>query len=165
MIPDDNADPLIFTFLTEVGIIDQLARASLERVLPHGLKFSHFGVLNHFARLGGEQSPAELARAFQVTKGAMTNTVQRLQARGLVDVSPNPHDGRGKRVQITEKGLRIRSDAIQAVTPELRRLGDEFSSEEFAAALPLLQRLRVYLDAARDRSQARAGVPPTPSLS
>ena len=164
-MPDDNADPLIFTFLTEVGIIDQLARASLERVLPDGLKFSHFGVLNHFARLGGEQSPAELARAFQVTKGAMTNTVQRLQARGLVDVGPNPHDGRGKRIRITEKGFRVRDEAILAVAPELRQLGGEFSAEEFAAALPFLQRLRVYLDAARDRPDDRAGLPPTPILS
>ena len=39
-------------------------------------------VLNHFARLGGEKTPAQLARVFHVTKGAMTNTVGRLDAAG-----------------------------------------------------------------------------------
>jgi len=145
-----SSDPLVFAFLNEIGIIDQLARAQLERTLPDGLRFSHFGVLNHFARLGGESSPAKLARAFQVTKGAMTNTVQRLQVRGLVEVNPDPHDVRVKGARTTEKGLQVRNDAIQALTPALARLEGEFSREEFAAALPFLQSLRVYLDTARN---------------
>ena len=147
---EKDSDPLVFSFLNEIGIIDQLARAQLERTLPDGLRFSHFGVLNHFARLGGESSPAELARAFQVTKGAMTNTVQRLQARGLVLVNPDPRDGRGKRVRLTEKGLHVRNDAIESLAPALARLESEFSREEFAAALPFLRSLRVYLDTARN---------------
>ena len=40
---------------------------------------------SHLAR-HGEASPAALARAFQLTKGAMTNTLQRLEAQGFVRV-------------------------------------------------------------------------------
>ena len=47
-------------------------------------------MLNHFARLGGVRSPAELAQAFQVSKGAMTNTLQRLEAGRLVKIIPDP---------------------------------------------------------------------------
>ncbi len=143
-------DPPVFRFFNEIGIIEQLARNSFERVLPHGLKVSRFAVLNHFVRLGGEKSPAELARAFQVTKGAMTNTLQRLQAAGLVAVRPNPEDGRSKLVSITDAGRRARDESVAAVGPLLAELEGEFSEAEFAAALPFLERLRATLDAARD---------------
>ena len=63
-------DPPAFRLFTEIGIIEQLARNRLERGLPDGLKVSQFVVLNHLVRLGGEWSPARLANAFQVTKGA-----------------------------------------------------------------------------------------------
>ena len=59
-------DPLVFAFFNEIGIIEQLARNAFERVMPDGLRLPHFSVLNHFVRLGGERSPGELARAFQV---------------------------------------------------------------------------------------------------
>ena len=114
-IHDD--DPVIFTFFNEIGIIDQLAQNILERALPDGLKMSHFVVLNHFARLGGARSPQDLARAIQVTKGAMTNTLKRLESRGLVNVRPDPDDGRAKRVTLTDAGLHVRNEAIQAISP------------------------------------------------
>lgn len=149
---DHDSDPPIFNFFNEIGIIDQLAQTLLERALPDKLKMSHFGVLNHFARLGGEQGPAELARAFQVTKGAMTNTIQRLNDRGLVKVKPDPSDGRGKLVRITDKGLRVRAKAIEAIAPELRELEGQFGAQKFQKALPFLQELRIYLDRARDNN-------------
>jgi DNA-binding MarR family transcriptional regulator len=149
---DHHSDPPIFNFFNEIGIIDQLAQTLLERALPDKLKMSHFGVLNHFARLGGEQGPAELARAFQVTKGAMTNTVQRLRDRGLVEVKPDPGDGRGKLVRITDKGLRVRAKAINAISPEIAELETQFGGGKFQKALPFLRELRMYLDQARDNN-------------
>ncbi len=149
---DHDSDPPIFNFFNEIGIIDQLAQTLLERALPDKLKMSHFGVLNHFARLGGEQGPAELARAFQVTKGAMTNTVQRLRDRGLVEVKPDPGDGRGKLVRITAKGLRVRAKAIKAISPEIVELEAQFGGGKFHKALPFMRELRMYLDQARDNN-------------
>ncbi len=143
-------DPVLFAFFNEIGIINQLSRTLLEQVLPDGLKLSHFGVLNHFARQGGQQSPAHLARAFQVTKGAMTNTLQKLEARGLVEIVPDPWDGRGKLVAITEPGLAARNRAIAALAPGLAELQAAFDTEKFAAALPFLMDIRAYLDRRRD---------------
>lgn len=140
----------VFNVMTEIGFIEQLARMRLEQQLPKGLRISQFCVLNHFARLGGEQTPAELVRAFQVTKGAMTNTVQRLEARGLVEVTPHPRDGRSKRIRLTAAGYHLRNEGIGALTPVIQELEDEFSIQEFEAALPFLERLRAFLDAARN---------------
>jgi DNA-binding MarR family transcriptional regulator len=147
---DGGRDPLVFEFFNEIGIIAQLSQTLLERSLPDGLKLPHFGVLSHFARLGGDRSPAELARAFQVTRGAMTNTLQRLEARGLVALSPDPRDGRAKRVRITPRGLAAREAAIAALAPSLAALEAQFGAQPFGAALPFLRRIRTHLDTMRD---------------
>lgn len=143
---DASEDPLIFTVLNEIGIIQQLARAEFERVLPGGMHLSHFSVLNRFVRLGGTASPAELAAAFQVTRGAMTNTLGWLERQGLVRITPDPSDGRAKIVAITRAGRGLRARAIRALAPAVRRLEAEFGAGAFAAALPFLQEMRKFLD-------------------
>lgn len=143
--------PVAFQVLNEIGIINQLAGTLLERRLPDGLRLAHFGVLNHFVRLGGEQSPLSLARAFQVTKGAMTNTLQRLEARGYVEVRPDPGDGRAKLVSITDEGRRIHAQAVESVAPLVAEMREVIPDSRFAEALPFLRDLRGYLDAERDR--------------
>jgi DNA-binding MarR family transcriptional regulator len=145
-----NDDPGIFAFFNEIGIIAQLSQTSLERNLPDGLKMAHFVVLNHFARLGGERSPAELAEAMQVTRGAMTNTVRKLQIRGLIDVQPDLQDVRGKRVRLTEEGLEVRNEAIAAIGPMLKDIERQFGAGAFETVLPLLQALPKFLDTARN---------------
>ena len=148
-------DPRIFAFFNEIGIIAQLSQTLLERSLPEGLKMAHFVVLNHFARLGGDRSPAELAEAMQVTRGAMTNTIRRLETRGLVEVRPDPRDGRGKRLRPTDRGLTVRQAAIAAIAPRMSDLERHFGAAAFSTALPFLQELRVHLDTARNPPTAR----------
>ena len=144
-------DRVAFRVMNEIGIIDQLGRTLFERVMPHGLTLPQFAVLNHFVRLGGERSPAALARAFQVTKGTMTSTLQRLEAKRFIAVTPDPNDGRGKRVAITPAGRRARDACIAAVAPALDALEAAIGPADLAAALPFLECLRRYLDAERDQ--------------
>jgi len=143
-------DPLAFRLLNEIGIIAQLSKTLFERQMSGGLTLPQFTVLNHFARLGGEKSPADLARAFQVTRGTMTSTLQRLEQKGYVALDPDPADGRGKRVRLTPAGLAARNAAIAALGPRTAELERAFGSEAFAAALPFLTDLRTHLDRARD---------------
>lgn len=144
-------DPIPFQFFNEVGIIEQLARSAFQRVLPDGLTLPQFNVLNHFVRLGGEKSPLDLARAFQVTKGAMTNTLQRLEAQGLIAVRPDPGDGRGKLVSITPLGRQRRERAIAALGPLVEDLLGRVELAHMTDALPGLRQVRQALDEARDR--------------
>ncbi len=145
-----NADPLLYVFFNEIGIINQLITTQLERSLPDGLRLSHFSVLSNFVRLGGTRTPAQLASAFQVTKGAMTNTLQKLEAKGLVRIKSNPDDGRGKLVSITEKGRRVRNKAVTALAPSFAEFEKAFAKRDVKEALPFLQEVRAYLDTARD---------------
>ena len=148
-----SSDPPLFALLNEISIVEHLARNRLERVLPEGLRFSHFVVLNHLTRLGDGRSLARIARAVQVERPAMTNTIQKLEARGLVHVGPDPRDGRGKLVYLTEAGRSARAAAVAAADAAIAPVAAGIPVAELAAALPLLRRLRAALDAARDAEE------------
>lgn len=145
-----DADPALYVFFNEIGIINQLVTTQMERSLPDGLRLSHFSVLSNFVRLGGTRSPAQLASAFQVTKGAMTNTLQKLEAKGLIRIRQNPEDARGKIVSITEKGRKVRNKAVAALTPAFVQFQTAFPMGKIEKALPTLQAVRKILDEARD---------------
>ena len=146
---NNTQDPLLFQFFNEVGIIEQLVRTNFESALPDGLKMSQFVVLNHLLRLDGEFSPNRLANALQVTKGAITNTLQRLESRGLVRINADPSDGRGKLVNLTAAGRKVREQCIRNISPLIADLNANFGEARFLKALPLLEEVRKYLDQRR----------------
>ena len=84
----DENHSLAISLFSEILMADQLARTRLSKALPKGMELSHFSVLNHMARAGLERSPAQLAKAFHVTRGAMTNTINKLEVAGYVHVRP-----------------------------------------------------------------------------
>jgi DNA-binding MarR family transcriptional regulator len=143
-----SASPaLIFGVLNEIGIIDQLASAAAERAMAKaGINLAQFTVLNHFLRLGDEKTPLELAKAFQVTKAAMTNTVQRLEEKKLVRVQSHPNDGRSKLVYITAAGKKAHAQALQELTPSMQVLEQALGPAVFKELIGPLQTLRQWLD-------------------
>jgi DNA-binding MarR family transcriptional regulator len=130
----------------EIGIIAQLSSNRLERVLPVGMSIAQFSLLNHLVRLGGSWAPSRLARAFQVTKGAMTNTLQRLETQGLVRITTDPDDARGKLVEVTDAGRRMRERCVRATGEVMDDIVKLVPAEDVRAALPLLGHLRKTLD-------------------
>jgi DNA-binding MarR family transcriptional regulator len=144
-----TSDPVVFAFFNEIGIIDQLAQSRLAKVLPDGLLVPHFTLLNHLVRIGEGRSPVDIARAFQITKGAVTNTLQRLEARGLVTLAPDPDDGRAKRVFLTAEGRATRERCIAAVADLFADVQAPLGDAAFADVLPFLRDLRQRLDKAR----------------
>ena len=153
-------DPLAFRVLNEIGIISQLATTMFEQVMPQGMTLAQFSILNHFVRLGGERSPLELARAFQVTKGTMTSTLQRLEARGSIAIRPDPLDGRGKIVSITPAGRKARQAAIAALGPGIVWLERSVARDTLETLLPALTELRQVLDQGRSARAAAARTKP-----
>lgn len=142
----EDALHLYFRMFTEISIIAQLAGNRLERVLPEGMSMAQFGVLNHFTRLGGTWAPTRLAAAFQVTKGAMTNTLQRLEAQGFVRIAADEKDARAKLVEITDAGRKAHEKAVRATGAVLSDLAGLISQSEVRAALPFLESLRKVMD-------------------
>lgn len=75
----------------------------------HGLDGWEFDVLAALRRSGApyELTPGRLAAETLVTSGTMTNRLDRLSARGLVERRPSPTDRRGVVVVLVEAGLTL----------------------------------------------------------
>jgi DNA-binding MarR family transcriptional regulator len=144
--PKDRPDVQVFT---QIAIIDQLTTNRLERVLPDGLSHAQFGVLTQLGRSAVEVSPAELARAFLLTKGAITNTLQRLESQGYIAIETDPADGRRKKIAITPAGVVAHDTAMAALRPLHEQLRTAFTEAEFREVLPFLNALRAWLEETR----------------
>ncbi len=145
----DEQTPLYFRLFGEIGIINQLATTLLESRLPKGLLAPHFTVLNHLVRVKDGRTPLEMARAFQVPKTTMTHQIAVLERRGLVVQSPNPEDGRSKRVWLTPDGRHLRERIVHGFDDMFQNWSDVVPVEDVAALVPRLERIRKHLDAAR----------------
>jgi DNA-binding MarR family transcriptional regulator len=136
---------LAVTLFSEILTVDPLARAGVARVLPKGMELSHFSVLNHLAHTGGEKTPAQLAKTFHVTRGAMTNTLGKLEWSGWVHIRPDWDDARRKLVSISPAGMTARDAGLAAMTPLIAGLVDKIGAEKVRAGLPVLRELRLQL--------------------
>jgi DNA-binding MarR family transcriptional regulator len=140
-----QTDSLSIALFSEIFMADQLARNRLSRALPKGMELSHFSVLNHLARSGEEKTPAQLARTFHLTRGAMTNTLSRLEWAGHVHVRPDWDDARRKFVSISPSGRRARDAALASIAPILAEVVEAIGPDKVRAALPVLREMRTRL--------------------
>ncbi len=142
----DADDTLAVALFSEILMTEQLARTRISRALPKGMELSQFSTLNHLSHAGEERTPAQLARAFHVTKGAMTNTLTKLERAGYVHIRPDWNDARKKRVAISPAGRSARDAAIAAVVPLIRDVAERVGMDRVRTALPILRELREDLD-------------------
>jgi len=138
-------DTLAIALFSELFAADQLARTRLAKALPKGLELSQFSVLNHLSRTAKERTPAQLAQLFNVTRGAMTNTVAKLESAGYIHVRPDWNDARSKLVTISPSGRIARDAALEALSPVLETAISDVGVDRVEAALPVLRELRTRL--------------------
>jgi DNA-binding MarR family transcriptional regulator len=110
------------------------------------MSHAQFVMLHHLCRVGGDWTPARLADALQVTRGAVTNTVKRLETKRFVSVRAAGDDGRSKLVSLTDAGSAARDAALARLVPEVSELSAELPLAEIAAMLPALKTVRKVLD-------------------
>ncbi len=127
---------------------DQLARNLISRVLPKGMEISHFSVLNHLCHVQDERSPAQLADTFHVTRGAMTNTLSKLEWAGHVHIRPDWDDARRKFVSISPAGKAARDAAVAAITPLIGDVVQKIGEDRMRTVLPVLREIRQRLEGA-----------------
>ncbi|UWQ91469.1 MarR family winged helix-turn-helix transcriptional regulator [Rhodobacteraceae bacterium M382] len=142
---DDN-NALAVSLFSEILMADQLARSRLTRALPRGMELSHFSVLNHLVRVGLERTPAQLAKTFHVTRGAMTNTLGKLEMAGYIHIRPDWDDARRKMVAISPAGRNARDAAIAGIAPIISEVVAELGQDRVKATLPILRELRTKLE-------------------
>ena len=137
---------LSIALFSEISTIDQLLKSKLSKELPKGMEVSHFSILNYFVLSGGEKTPVQLAKIFNLTKGAITNTLNKLLAAGYIHIRPDWDDGRKKFVSISKAGINARNDALNRIMPVVETIIEKTGREKAKMALPVLRKLRTVLD-------------------
>ena len=143
----EKTEDIAIALFGELFIANQLARNRISKLLPKSMELSHFSVLNHLAGIGDERSPAQLARAFHVTRGAMTNTLAKLEWAGHIHIRPDWDDARRKFVAISPSGRSARDAAVQAIAPLIGEVVLALGADRVRAVLPVLRELRIRLEA------------------
>lgn len=138
----DSENSLAVSLFGEILALDQLVRARLAKVLPKGMELSHFSVLNQLSHTKIERTPAQIAKSFRVTRGAITNTLNKLELSGYIHIRPDWDDARRKMVSISPAGILARNNALAAVTPIINQLISEMGEERLKAVVPILRDLR-----------------------
>jgi DNA-binding MarR family transcriptional regulator len=138
----ETQDSIAISLFSELFMVDQLARNKLGKALPKGMELSHFTLLNHLYQLTEPRTPAQLAKSFALTRGALTNTLAKLEWAGHIHVSPDWDDARRKQVVISPAGRRARDAALDSIAPMIIQIIDRAGSERVREALPVLRDLR-----------------------
>ena len=141
-----SRDESAIALFSELFMADQLARNRISKALPKGMELSHFSVLNHLAGLSDERTPAQLAKAFHVTRGAMTNTLTKLEWAGHIHIRPDWDDARRKFVAISPSGSAARDEAVLAITPLIADIVHALGEPKLRVVLPILRELRRRLE-------------------
>ncbi|MDO5097241.1 MAG: MarR family transcriptional regulator [Corynebacterium sp.] len=119
----EEAAPGMATVTAAIRVA-QLLRHRAEEILdPFGISFSRYELLAllMFSRTGALPMSKASTR-LNVPPASVTHTVSRLEKEGLVRRIPDPNDGRGTLVSITDQGITL----VNAATPELNKFFTDF---------------------------------------
>ena len=145
--PDLDVSPL--EVISRVSrLARRLDRARGTAFAEHDLDGWEFDVLSALRRAGTpyELSPGQLVTETLVTSGTMTNRVDRLTARGLVQRLPDPRDRRGVIVRLTPAGRATVDDAFAGLLAREHDLLAELDTADRHELASLLRRLVLPFD-------------------
>ncbi|HEY3016331.1 MAG TPA: MarR family transcriptional regulator [Nocardioides sp.] len=120
-----------------------LDRARKQAFAEQEIESWEFDVLAALRRAGEpyELSPGRLLKETLVTSGTMTNRVDRLTARGLVERLPDPHDRRGVLVRLTTTGRATVDAAFESLVEREHELLSDLPARDRKQLATLLRSL------------------------
>jgi DNA-binding MarR family transcriptional regulator len=145
--PDLDFAPL--QVLSRVGrLARHLDRARRTAFTASELESWEFDVLSALRRAGTpyQLSPKALLQQTLVSSGTMTNRIDRLVERRLVERRTDPHDGRGILVIMTPAGQKRVDTAISLLLAAEAELLDKLSSGDREKLSALLRKLSLDFD-------------------
>ena len=118
-----------------------------ETLEDHDLSYGEWKLLCKLHSAPGRTStPGELSAKLELSSGAMTNRIDRLEEDGLVERHRDPDDRRGVRVALTDAGAQawVESTNTQAIKEKL--IAGALSKSEQHQLNVLLRKLMLSFD-------------------
>lgn len=132
------------------------ARLSEARLKPLGFGVGHLPVLVAL-RDGRASTQRDLARFARVEQPPMAQMLARMERDGLIERTPDPVDGRSRRVTLTEAATARLPEAVAVLLQGNREALDGFTDAEVGELVALLTRLIANLDRLADPGVASGG--------
>jgi DNA-binding MarR family transcriptional regulator len=137
------------------GIVDRIngLNRRLHKLLDQtlsefGLSLGDWKVLNHLQSADPpyRRSAGKLAARAELSSGAMTNRLDRLEEAGLVRRVPDPDDRRGVQVELTEHGLKVWEEALRTGAAQEALVAAALTKDEKELLNSLLRRLMLEFE-------------------
>ncbi len=141
--------------VSPMGVIGRLYRIrnhmeiSLKANLQNSdLTVGEFDVLATLRRSGApfQQTPTQLFKSIMLSSGAMTNRLDRLEERGLIERMPDPADRRGTLILLTEAGREKVDQSVNTHIETETKLLEALSEQEQQQLALLLKKLSLVYE-------------------
>src|SRR5437899_13057692 len=132
---------------THLWLVMMKAHRALERLAIQSIESSEVG-LSDFAVMEmllhkGPQPVNEIGRRIELTSGAITTAVDRLESRDLVTREAHPSDRRARIVRLTARGKEQAAKAFAGHKTAMDLAASGLSKTERAALIQLLKKLGI----------------------
>jgi DNA-binding MarR family transcriptional regulator len=166
--PEDHVDEILAQWRRErpdlnvapLGLYGRLFRivhlsddALAKGLSPYGLQPGWFDLLSALRRAGTpyELNPTHLMRATLLSSSGMTKRLDRMEAAGLIERRPDPHDRRGT-LRLTRRGTSVIDRAVETHIGNEERLLGALTAAERRTLDGLLKNLLIQLERAKRTS-------------
>ncbi len=124
-------------------VAETLRKGVLANVSKSDLDFPAFDVLMTLRRQGKGQalSPSALAKEMMLSTSAMTNRLDRLEKRDLIERISDKNDRRGLKIILTDKGFDLVDGLVSSHVETEDRLLSGLSKEERDQLIRLLSKI------------------------
>ena len=130
------------------GLSRRFKRALNQTIAEHGLSFEEWDVLGALRRAGPpfRRSAGELAEISDLSSGAMTSRLDRLEKAGLVKRLPDPNDRRGVLIELTKTGQEKWLETTGAGAAQEALMASALTQREKKQLNALLRKLMVEFE-------------------
>jgi DNA-binding MarR family transcriptional regulator len=144
-----GVDPEVEGIVDRINGLRRRFTAMADQTLQElGLGLGEWKVLTTL-RLGGppfQRSPGMLAKRTELSSGAMTNRLDRMEEGGLVKRVPDPGDRRGVLVELTKEGHRVWEEGLSAQAANESLVAAALTKAEKGRLNALLRRLMLEFE-------------------
>ena len=126
-------------------VADQTMSATLAEM---DLTASQGHILAFIAHAPQPPCPRDMEEAFQLSHPTVSGILSRLEKKGFIAVSTDPHDRRCKRVVLDDKGRECLARMEATIAGNERRMVEDFTEEEKQQFADLLNRAIINMGGA-----------------
>jgi DNA-binding MarR family transcriptional regulator len=134
-----------------IALVDRANRALQADMVRHGHRDGHPELKPAHNAVFGTLSPngsraADMASRAGITRQSMGEVIRDLVALDILEMRPDPEDGRAKLVTYSDHGREVAADGYAHLKDLERRFTEEFGEDDYNTARSVLARIPDLLD-------------------